>query len=434
MFKMKWALLVLLIACSPKKSTYKNSYHIENDNFEEQAKSSKVSSISKEELQQINPVLLISLDGYRFDYTAKYRPKFISQFAKEGAQLKSLISSYPTKTFPNHLSIVTGRYPMNHGIVANSFYAPELKLSYSLKDRKAVGNSDFYLATPIWTAAEEQGLRTATLFWPGSEAEISGKRPTYWYEYIHSMPHQDRIAQIVEWMKLPIERRPSFTTLYFPDVDSAGHHHGVESQEVKDAIIKVDRSLEELVTKVRGIIPNINIIIVSDHGMKDVDENKKELILKTSKLHEIKEDYRIYGAGPIVQFYLKQKGRNIKADIVAINSKAQNFKCYSKSETPTQLNFNSNPRVGDIACIAKSGYWIAATDFKFPKATHGWDQFSDMSMHGIFYAQGPDFKKNFIAESKSNIHIFPLLLRLLGLDNQYTIDGDIEKIKEVINL
>ncbi len=411
-------------ACTKNSSSYKNSYHIERSNQ---------NTASVEELQNINPVLLISLDGYRYDYTKKYQPKFLSKFSNEGTQLKSLIPSYPTKTFPNHLSIATGRYPMNHGIVANHFYAPDLEQSYSLKDRKAVRNKNFYLSPTIWVAAEEQGLKTATLFWPGSEADISGIRPSYWYDYIHSMPHQDRVDQVLEWLKLPPKERPYFMTLYFPDVDSAGHHHGTESSKVKEAIAKVDATLEKFITQATKLAPNLNIIIVSDHGMKNVDEKKKEIILKNDDLMQLKEDYRVYGAGPITQFYLKAKGRNVEKDIVALNAKAENFKCYNKDNTPEKLNFRNNVRVGSIACIANSGWWIAATDFSYPKATHGWDQFSDMDMHGIFYAQGPDFKKNYIAESKENIHIFPLILRVLGLDNHYQIDGKIEAIQDVIN-
>lgn len=416
-------ILVLLISCTKNDSEFKNSYHIEEKN---------PNAASVEELQNINPVLLISLDGYRHDYTKKYSPKFLSQFAKSGTQLKSLVPAYPTKTFPNHLSIATGRYPMNHGIVANHFYAPDLNQSYSLRDRKAVKNSDFYLATPIWSAVEEQGLRSATLFWPGSEAEISGQRPSYWYDYIHTMPHEARTKQIIEWLKLPQKERPYFITLYFPDVDSAGHHYGTNSKEVKEAILKVDKTLESFIATARKIVPNLNIIIVSDHGMKDVDENKKELILKNEELLSMKEDYRIYGSGPIVQFYLKENKRNISQDISSINKLAQNFKCFDKDSTPEKLHFRSSPRVGNFACIAQDGYWIAATEFKMPKASHGWDQYSDMDMHGIFYASGPDFKESYLGESKENIHIFPLILRILGLENQYTIDGNLEKIKEVL--
>lgn len=423
-----WALILLCIACTQNKSPYKKSYHIEESRFH--ANPDKASSM---ELQNINPVLLISLDGYRADYTKKYQPKFIKKFANEGTQLKSLIPSYPTKTFPNHLSIATGTYPMNHGIVGNSFFAPELNLSYSLKDRGAVKNEKFYEATPIWSAAEEQGLRTATLFWPGSEAEISGYRPTYWYDYIHTMPHEDRVNQIIEWLKLPENRRPSFITLYFPDVDSAGHHHGTDSKEVRDAIAKVDHTLEGLIKQARSIIPNINIMIVSDHGMLDVDEGKMEEVLKTPDLKGIKDTYRIYGAGPIIQFYSKVAGNNIKQDLQNINAKAKNFKCYMKNDIPQKYHFKTNSRIGDFACLADSGYWISAKDSKYPKASHGWDQFSNESMHGIFYASGPDFKNSYIAPSKENVNIFPLILRILGLDNHYQIDGKIENIQDILN-
>lgn len=379
-------------------------------------------------------VLLISIDGYRWDYTKKYQPKFLTKFQYEGASLKSLRPSYPTKTFPNHLSIMTGRYPMNHGIVANGFYAPDLKKSYSLRDRSAVENGDFYLSLPLWGLAERQGMRTATYFWPGSEAEIQGQRPSYYLRYNHGTKHEERIKTVESWFKLPEEKRPHFATLYFHDVDSAGHNYGPDSKEVEAAIHKVDKSIEKLVTNLEKLELPLNIVIVSDHGMAALKKENFELVAKDKAQNKlIQDNFIVKGKGPIIQFYSKETGKiSLKESLSILNKNAKNYRCYFGNKTPKKLNFRNHPRVGDMVCIAKKDWSIGITDISVPKGNHGWSQYDGNDMHAIFYAKGPQFKRSYQLGTRNNTNIYPLLAKVLGLDLDVKIDGKLKYMSSLL--
>ena len=125
-------------------------------------------------------VILISLDGFRWDYRNKADTPNLDILLENGVNSESFIPVFPSKTFPNHLSIVTGSYPENHGILSNDMYDPEWDADYYIGENSApVQEGRWYDADPIWVTAEKQGKITGTYFWPGSEAEINGKRPTY---------------------------------------------------------------------------------------------------------------------------------------------------------------------------------------------------------------------------------------------------------------
>src|ERR1700686_1167950 len=114
-------------------------------------------------------VVLVSLDGFRYDYATKYGAKNLLAMATRGASApEGMIPSYPSVTFPNHYSIVTGLYPDHHGIVGNTFYDPARKQSYSYTNPKTTGDGSWYNGTPLWVLAEKQGMRAASFFWPTS--------------------------------------------------------------------------------------------------------------------------------------------------------------------------------------------------------------------------------------------------------------------------
>src|SRR5882757_8290676 len=188
--------------------------------------------------QQSKPyVVLVSLDGFRYDYARKYEAKHLLALGAEGAIApEGMIPAYPSLTFPNHYSMVTGLYPEHHGIVANNFYDPARKQTYRLGVPATVTDGSWYGGTPIWVLAEQQGMRAACFFWPGSEAEIAGKRPSYYLKYDERIPDEKRVAQVLAWLRLPAEQRPHLITLYFSGVDHAGHEHGPDSEEVRAAV------------------------------------------------------------------------------------------------------------------------------------------------------------------------------------------------------
>ena len=171
-------------------------------------------------------VILISVDGFRADYIEKFRPPVISRLAAEGTRAKWMKPAYPTKTFPNHYTLVTGLYPDNHGIIENNMWDDEIGAQFGLSIKEQVTNPKWWSGEPIWNTAQRQGKIAASFFWPGSEAAISGSQPRYWKPYEHTTEHEVRVRTVLEWIDLPREQRPQMITLYFSDVDDAGHNFG----------------------------------------------------------------------------------------------------------------------------------------------------------------------------------------------------------------
>jgi ectonucleotide pyrophosphatase/phosphodiesterase family protein 5 len=372
-------------------------------------------------------VLLISLDGFRWDYIDKYKPAFLSEFAKESARLTSLRPAFPTKTFPNHISIVTGSYPENHGIVANRFYAPDLKKIYNIKDSKTVTNPDFYLRKPLWVIAEEQDMRTASYFWPGSEAAITGIYPSHYKKYNHNASHQERIEGVLNWYKLPSSERPQLITTYFHDIDSAGHRFGQDSPELIAAINNVDDTIREMVNMVRLLDFEVNIVIVSDHGMVDYPAENYEYLPTW-----LNDEYKVVATNPIVLIYDEGKSTRTLAQTVAeLNQQAKHYQCYQYQDIPTKFNASKTNRIGDIACLTDKDWSIGFTG-KTSKGNHGWSQFNTRDMDGIFYAKGPAFKEKVQLDTVENINIMPLLAKILGVDITTPIDGKLDIMKPLL--
>src|SRR5580698_10942430 len=216
-------------------------------------------------------VVLVSLDGFRYDYPKLYDAKNILELASTGASApEGMIPSFPSVTFPNHYAIVTGLYPEHHGIVENTFYDPSRDQTYAINKPEAVTDGTWYGGTPLWVLAEQQGMRSACFFWPGSEADIQGVRPTYYMKYDQKYPNDKRVDQVLAWLKLPAEQRPHFITLYMSDVDGAGHSHGPDSPEVAEAVARVDKEIGKLAAGVAETKLPVDIVVLADHGMEKV--------------------------------------------------------------------------------------------------------------------------------------------------------------------
>ncbi len=220
--------------------------------------------------QQAKPyVVMVSLDGFRYDYAKKYRAKHLLALGAEGAiASQGMIPAYPSFTFPNHYTLVTGLYPEHHGIVANSFYDPIRKQRYANSDPANTSDGSWYGGTPLWVLAEKQGMRSACFFWPGSEAEIDGGRPTYYLKFDDHFPDAKRIEQVVAWLRMPVEQRPHFITLYYSNVDHAGHQYGPESPQTAAAVEHVDQLVGDLWAQLSRLQLPVDLFVVSDHGME----------------------------------------------------------------------------------------------------------------------------------------------------------------------
>ncbi len=212
-------------------------------------------------------VILISFDGFRWDYSERGITPNLNEMKEKGVHAISLQPSFPTKTFPNHYSIVSRMYPENHGIIFNSFLNPISSERYSLGDTTAVRESKWYLGEAFWEIAERNGIKTASHF-AGSEINLNHRRPTYYRKYDHKRPYKERIDGVINWMKLPIEQRPHFITLYFHDTDSYGHNFGPNSPEINKSISRLDSLIYYLNNKLTEInmFDSTNIIIVSTMG------------------------------------------------------------------------------------------------------------------------------------------------------------------------
>ena len=221
-------------------------------------------------------VVMLSLDGCRYDYPQLADMPNLESIARRGVKLESLQPSFPSKTFPNHYSMATGLYPDHHGIVQNSFYDPQMDAYYKIRDRQAVENGDFYGGEPIWVTAEKQGLRTASFYWVGSEAPVQGIHPTRWKVYDHHFPYAARVDTVIAWLKLPEKERPRLITWYYPEPDGVGHRFGPESPQVQAKVEYLDSLIGDFLGKLAQlpIADQVNVIVTSDHGMSRISGDK----------------------------------------------------------------------------------------------------------------------------------------------------------------
>lgn len=383
-----------------------------------------------QKIDKLEPtVILISLDGFRWDYLEKVNTPNLDLLTANGVKAKALIPAFPTKTFPNHYTIATGLYPEKHGIIANKMYDPKFKSTFSLGNRSSVEDSHWWGGEPIWVTAEKQGQISATLFWPGSEAPIKGVRPTYWKKYDGNLAYNKRLQKVLDWLELPPEKRPRFIALYFEEPDTEGHKYGPESKQVKNAIRKVDRTLGQLIEalKQRKILEKVNIIITSDHGMTSINPNKVIFLDDYINLNTVK----IIDWSPVLALQPRD-GEKEKIYNALVNAHPQ-LNVYYKEDIPERLHFRNHRRITPIIGIANEGWSISSHDLlnslklQFLRGSHGYDnQLS--SMHGIFIASGPAFKKGLITEAFENIHIYNLITKILNLKPAPN-DGNLDSVQ-----
>jgi len=379
-------------------------------------------------------VVLVSLDGFRYDYAQRYGAKNLQAIAKAGASAPDgMVPSYPSITFPNHYTLVTGLYPEHHGIVANSFYDPVRKARYSYTDPVSNTDGSWYGGTPLWVLAEQQGMRAACFFWPGSEAAIQGVRPSYYLHFDTHYPDEKRIDQVIEWLKLPPELRPHFITLYYYEPDHSGHQFGPDSPEVAAAVHHVDDLIGRLHADLDALHLPIDLIVVSDHGMAKVQGGWIDLD-QYADLSNFDTDGSL----------LYPKGNPAEAEAAA--EKAYNqlkkadsrFTVYRRAKVPAALDFNLNPREGDPVIVPTGPYLIRAhapaevtSPRPPPLGMHGYDPATMQDMRAIFYAVGPDIRPDTTVRPFENVNVYPLIAQILGLDPP-KVDGSLNVLLGIL--
>ena len=380
------------------------------------------------EQQQKHYVVMVSLDGFRYDYAKKYGAKHLLAIGAKGASApEGMIPAFPSLTFPNHYTLVTGLYPEHHGIVANSFYDPDRKQVYSYRDPRTVADGSWYGGVPLWSLAEKQGMRTACFFWPASEAEIAGERPSYYVHFDNKIDDNERIDQVVAWLKLPLEQRPHFITLYYSNVDHAGHERGPNSPEVAEAVKHVDDLIGRLEKDLDGLHLQIDLVIVADHGMEKV-QGDPIILDKYLSLDNVQT------VGSLLYPQTEADASRIYKKLRAADA---GFLVYRRAQVPADLHYNSNPREGDPVVIAKGPYLIRATaaqpgqsDF-VPMGEHGYNPYEMSSMRAIFFAEGPDIRRGVTLKPFENVNVFPLITKMLGLESP-KVDGTVNVLSNIL--
>ncbi len=380
-------------------------------------------------------LILISIDGWRWDYLERFAPPTLSRLAAEGVRSEGLIPQFPSKTFPNHYTIVTGLTLAHHGIVSNNMRAPDIPGAYAMSNRDVLADPRWWGGDPIWNTAERQGLIAAPMFWPGSEAPIGGRHATFWRPFDDDLSNADRVSQLLAWLRLPEGERPSFLTLYISDVDNAGHTFGPDAQQTRAAALGADRSVGELVAGVAaaGLADRVNYVIVSDHGMAALSRDRMIVV----------DDYIDPATADIVDWApvlgLSPKDGDVDKMYAALKDKHPHLQVYRRDDIPPVYGLAGHPRVPPVVGIADEGWYITsrseATRWEqherdSPGGTHGYDARA-RSMQGLFIAAGPGLRRGLITGPLENIHLYNLMCAVLGL-NPSPNDGDPAVIQDML--
>ena len=372
-------------------------------------------------------VILISIDGFRWDYLDRFAPPALTALASTGVRAEGLIPQFPSKTYPNHYSLATGLRPARHGIVSNNMTSPDIPGRFELRDRVVIADARWWGGEPIWNTAERQGLRASALFWPGSEAPIGGRHATYWLPYDGKLTNEAQVAKTVEWLSLPEGQRPSFLTLYFGEVDNAGHTFGPDSDEVRAAVHRVDAAIAQLVASVRRarLDDRVHYVVVADHGMAALSSERTIVLDDLIAVDSVD----VIDWSPVVG--LTPRDGNVEATYLALKGRHPALAVYKSAELPARFHLAGHSRLPAIVGIADEGWHITSRneirrwgtgDGRAPGGNHGYDpQFR--SMHGVLIATGPQLRAGVRVPPIENIHIYELLCALLDI-NAAPNDGD----------
>jgi predicted AlkP superfamily pyrophosphatase or phosphodiesterase len=374
--------------------------------------------------------VVLALDGFHPSYLDRPPARHLRELAREGVRARWLTPVFPSLTFPNFYSIATGLYPEHHGIVSNTIN-DSLLGRFSLRDTAVVHDPRWWGGEPIWVTAVRQGKRAATFFWPGSDVAIDGVRPTYYKVFNPKVADADRVRQVLDWLSLPPERAPQLITLYLGDVDEAGHQFGPRAAETDSAIARVDSAVGAIMSGVeqRGLAGKVNLIVVSDHGMAEVQPDHfiylDDLIDTTAVT--VAEVGAVVGLSP---------RHGTGDDVYRRLSSVPHLKVYRKQDLPAAYHYRDNPRIPPIIGMADEGWavtsrgYLAARGGHLLKGMHGYPP--DLpSMHAIFLARGPAFRHGAVVAPFQNIHIYNLLTEILGL-RPAPNDGSADSVRTLL--
>lgn len=414
-----WAILVMFCTCAVSNA--------QKTDTAQQIVAGRRNSLA----QQAKPyVILISADGFRYDYARKYRAQNLLRLSGEGVKAQSMIPSFPSLTFPNHYTLATGLYPAHHGLVNNNFYDPARKERYSMSNKAVAYDSSWYGGEPLWVLAEKQQLLAACFYWVGSEVAVQGVRPTYYYLYNEDISIEERLKTVKHWLQLPEEQRPHLITFYLPEVDHEGHAHGPDSKETGKAVGFVDSTIGRLCAMVDSLQLPVNYVFVSDHGMAAADT------VNTLALPDADSTRFVRVAGDvIVNYYAKDKAF-IPELYKQLQSTAVGYDVYLSDQSPANWHYRKQDdrynRVGDIFLVARYPKMFVWGNRRPNPGRHGYDPRAVKDMMATFMAWGPAFKSGKVIAPFENIHVYSLIARLLGLTIDQPVDSQPGVLKKIM--
>ena len=386
--------------------------------------------------------ILVSLDGFRADFLSRGLTPTLNSFISEGISPKYMSPSFPSLTFPNHWSIVTGLYPESHGIVGNTFWDPALGEEFYYTDTARSMQPKWWTSTgaePLWSTCEQQGVRSAVHMWPGSEAGIAPEPQTV-DKFNHSEVLTRKVSRVLSFLDrpsehdsennvIPSEARPQFIAMYVPNVDNHGHKYGPNSTQIRSTIQNVDTMLSDLFSglSVRNLTDIVNIIVLSDHGMATTATSRLIQLdgLVDPDLIEHIDGWPLYGLRPRSDVDISTLHANLKAAADADG----NFKVYLRTEMPARWHFSMSDRIAPIWIIPDPGWAVVRkTEFDVleaqdlgriykPRGLHGYDNEHPL-MRAIFIARGPAFphEGNSRVEVFQNIEVYNIVCDSLDVE------------------
>ncbi|MDR1951531.1 MAG: ectonucleotide pyrophosphatase/phosphodiesterase [Bacteroidales bacterium] len=379
--------------------------------------------------QEKQYVVVLSMDGFRWDYDQLVGTPNLDKIAKKGVKSKGLQPVFPTGTFPSHYSMATGLYPDEHGLVANRFFDKALQQEYSIRNNEAVGNPRFYGGEPIWNTARRQGLVTASYFWVGTEAPIGGLHPNIWKSFDNNVTFTQRIDSVISWLKRPEKDRPQLIMLYFEEPDYTAHGNDpVRSGETHRMVKYCDSLVGILDQKLQAlpIAKNISLVVVSDHGMTPVDANRTVFLENYLKESWIQNSS--WGSPMCLMDIYPEK---LDSALMMLRY-APNVKAWRPENLPKRFNYGHNPNIGNLVILADSAWSLAKTPPGSRKrGDHGFDN-QNRDMYGIFYAYGPKFEKNKVVPEFMNLQLYNIIAHLLNIRPAQT-DAKLEDVNFLFN-
>lgn len=370
--------------------------------------------------------LIVSLDGFRWDYPEAFDTPFLNRIGAEG--VKAVVTpAFPSKTFPNHYTLATGLVPDRHGLIANKFEDKATGRFFQLSDSLMRRDGRFFGGEPVWLTAKRQGVRSATVFWVGSDVAIQGAYPDYWRDYQREqIPPAERVEEVVQLLSLPESVRPRLVMLYFEEPDLSGHKYGPISRPTRKAMEQMDSLLEVLWNRVQALPvgPKVDFIVTGDHGMTAVSPERQIFPKDHLPSHWVR---RMAGDLPTLVYATEPQYVD---SIVNALSRVDHLRAWRGGEVPAYLDYGRHPNTADVVVLPDVGWVFDNTPWP-NGGTHGYDP-TAADMWVAFRAIGPSFKRGYTRpKTFRNVSVYPLLCHLLGITPAHN-DGSLDEVSDML--